>query len=124
MKYTFSFLFIVLCHGLVYAQSQASTDSLFIVTYVTGPAWDASKAPNEQANFKEHSANLSAWRKEGAIRFGARYADKGIIFLAAASLKAARERIASDQGVSGGLFVAEVQPLMPFYYGCIEKAKP
>jgi hypothetical protein len=124
MKYVAIVFLISVIPCALRAQSPTPSDSLFIVTYVTGPAWDAKKPPNEQPHFKEHSANLSAWRKDGIIRFGARYADKGIIFLTASSLKAARERIMSDQGVSGGLFVADVQPLMPFYYGCIEKLKP
>ncbi len=57
------------------------TDSLFIVIYTVGAAWDASKQPNEQLYFKEHSANLSALRKQGVIKAGARFADKGMIVL-------------------------------------------
>lgn len=114
----------VLLPGFALAQDAPAADSLFIVTYTTGPAWNSAKPPNEQVYFKEHSANLSAWRKAGIIRFGARFADKGIIFLSERSLQAARERITGDQGVASGLFVADVQPLSPFYYGCIEKAKP
>lgn len=124
MKKIFFVVLAVLLPGVALAQDSQSADSLFIVTYTTGPAWDTTKPPNEQANFKEHSANLSAWRKAGIIRFGARFADKGIIFLTERSLQAARERITGDQGVASGLFVADVQPLSPFYYGCIEKAKP
>ena len=124
MKSIFFVFLAVWLPGFAAAQDAPPADSLFIVTYTTGPAWNTAKPPNEQAYFKEHSANLSAWRKAGIIRFGARFADKGIIFLTERSLQAARERIAGDQGVAGGLFVADVQPLSPFYYGCIEKAKP
>lgn len=124
MKSIFFVVLAVLLPGVAAAQDSQPPDSLFIVTYTTGPAWDSTKPPNEQAKFKEHSANLSAWRKAGIIRFGARFADKGIIFLTERSLQAARERITGDQGVASGLFVADVQPLSPFYYGCIEKAKP
>jgi hypothetical protein len=64
---------------------------------------------------------MNAWRKEGAIRFGARYADKGIIFIAGASGAAILERILSDPAISSGLFRADIQKLSPFYFGCIEK---
>ena len=96
------------------AQTQAA-DSLYIVTYTTGSAWDASKKFNEQPYFKEHSANLSALRKAGTIKFGARYADKGIIFIKAATLQAAKDLINADLGVINKLFNADVQRLSPFY---------
>ena len=102
-------------------QAPVKSDSLFIVTYTTGPSWVKEKSPGEQTYFKEHSANLGSWRKEGLIKFGARYAEKGIIFLSAPTLAAARERIGSDPAVANGLFVADVQRLQPFYYGCIDK---
>ncbi len=108
----------------LYSQPALSpTDSLFIVIYTTGPSWDVARKPSEQPYFKEHSANLVAWRKEGIIRFGARYEAKGMIIIGATSLVAARELIQRDQGVSSELFMAEVQKLSPFYFGCIEKPK-
>lgn len=103
------------------AQNAPASDSLFIVTYTTGPTWDASKPPGEQVHFKEHSANLGAMRKEGLIKFGARYADKGMIVVAAKSFAAAKERILADPGVVSGLFKATIDRLQPFYSGCIEK---
>jgi hypothetical protein len=106
-----------------HAQNAAAPgDSLFIVTYTTGPAWDASKPPGEQPNFKEHSANLGAMRKEGLIKFGARYANKGMIVISAKSYAAVKERILGDPGVASGLFKAEINKFLPFYFGCIEKA--
>lgn len=117
-------IFAVLSASALWSQSnQAPIDSLFIVTFTTGPSWDAAKSPGEQIHFKEHSANLGAWRKEGIIRFGARYADKGMIIISSSSMAAARELILRDQGVSSGLFVADIQKLSPFYFGCIEKPK-
>lgn len=107
---------------VVKAQNQqAPADSLFIVTYTTGPAWQANKGPGDQTYFKEHSANLGTWRKEGFITFGARYGDKGIIFVKASSGDVVRERILSDPAVARGLFLAAIEPLKPFYYGCVEK---
>jgi hypothetical protein len=39
------FLSAILLAGMV---SHAQTDSLYMVTYTTGPAWDANKQPQEQ----------------------------------------------------------------------------
>lgn len=100
------------------AQNPVVADSLFIVTYTTGPSWDVSKKPNEQAYFKEHSANLAKWRKEGIIQLGARYADKGIIILKAPSLAVAKELVLKDEGVLYKLFEADVQKFNVFYQGC------
>lgn len=103
--------------------AQTAPDSLYIVTYTAGSAWDNTKAPNEQPYFPDHSANLGKLRKEGVIKAGARYAEKGIIFITASSLQAAREIILADQAVANKLFNADVQKLNVFYDGCIEKPK-
>ncbi|HEY6437837.1 MAG TPA: hypothetical protein VIY47_14700 [Ignavibacteriaceae bacterium] len=105
------------------AFAQTTTDSLYIVTYTTGPAWDKTKVPNEQPYFTDHSANLGKLRKEGVITAGARYGEKGIIFIKASSLQAAREIILADQAVVNKLFNADVQKLNVFYDGCIERPK-
>lgn len=110
--------------ALLFLSAQASgqsIDSLYIVTYTTGPAWNVAKPPSEQPFFKEHSANVSQWRKEGIVKFGARYADKGILVITAPTLQAARVRIDTEESVAHGLFVADVQRLHVFYDGCIEK---
>jgi hypothetical protein len=113
----------VLWMGAAVAQGQAVVDSLYIVTYTTGPAWDTAKAPNEQLYFMDHSANLGKLRKEGVIKAGARYGEKGILFITASSLQAAREIIFADQAVIHKLFNADVQKVNVFYDGCIEKPK-
>jgi len=123
MKYSFLFFSLAVCSFGLQAQSAnpSATDSLFIVTYTTGPAWKLDKGPGEQTYFKEHSSNLGAWRKEGFITFGARYGDKGIIFVKAQTYADVRRRIFGDPAVEHGLFRADVEPLKPFYYGCVEK---
>jgi hypothetical protein len=113
--------FMCLCSAS--AQETKPIDSLYIVTYTTGPAWDNAKAPNEQPYFMDHSANLGKLRKEGVIKAGARYAEKGIIFITASSLQAANEIIFADQAVVNKLFNADVQKLNVFYDGCIERPK-
>lgn len=122
MKILLTTLALAASSLFVKAQNQQTTgDSLFIVTYTTGPAWQTNKAPGEQIHFKEHSANLGAWRKEGFIIFGARYGDKGIIFVKGPSGASVRERILGDPAVAQGLFLAAIEPLKPFYYGCVER---
>ena len=98
-------------------------DSLYAVTYTTGSSWDMNKPPNEQPYFKEHSARLGQLRKEGVIKFGARYAEKGMIVISASSFSAAKEIIFADQAVTNKLFVADVQKLNIFYDGCLERPK-
>jgi hypothetical protein len=97
------------------AQTTQPVDSLYIVTYTTGALWDASRKPEEQPFFKEHSSNLSSLRKAGTIKFGARYAEKGIIVIAAKSLKEAKVLVCADQAVVNKLFEADVQKLNVFY---------
>jgi uncharacterized protein YciI len=113
---------VLFCSRLALAQD-VKPDSLYIVTYTTGPSWDVAKLPGEQPYFKEHSANLGKLRKDGVITAGARYGDKGIIFIKASSLQAAKEIVFADQAVASKLFNADVQKLNVFYDGCIEKPK-
>jgi uncharacterized protein YciI len=114
---------ILVCIVSATAQETPTADSLYIVTYTTGPAWDVAKLPTEQPYFTDHSANLGKLRKEGVIKAGARYAEKGIIFLSAISLKAAKEIVFTDPAVVNKLFNADVQKVNIFYDGCLEKAK-
>jgi uncharacterized protein YciI len=118
------FLSVAACiTTLVNAQEIKPADSVYLVTYTTGPVWDNAKQPYEQLFFKEHSATLSKLRKEGVITAGARYADKGIIFIKAKSMLAARDFVLTDPAVVNKLFVADIQKLSVFYEGCIEKVK-
>ena len=115
---------IVACMAtMTSAQEIKPADSLYIVTYATGTLWDASKQVYEQPYFKDHSANLGKLRKEGVITAGARYADKGIIFIKAKSMLAARELILTDPAVVNKLFTADIQKVSVFYEGCLEKPK-
>lgn len=106
----------------LHAQSTAP-DSLYIVTYTTGSLWDKAKAPQDQPYFKEHSATLARMRKEGVIKLGARYADKGIIVIHARTLAAAKELIHTDAAVTNQLFSADIQKFNLFYEGCVERPK-
>lgn len=118
------FLSVILLMYIDSALAQyAKPDSLYIVTYTTGLSWDLGKPASDQPYFKEHSANLGKLRKDGVITAGARYADKGIIFIKASSFQAAKEIVFADLAVANKLFNADVQKLNVFYDGCIEKPK-
>jgi len=122
MKFTLCVALLTVT-GAVNAQTTNPSDSLFIVTYTVGSSWDASKQPNEQKYFKEHSANLSKLRKEGVIKTGARFADKGMIVITAKSFTTAKEIILSDIAVVNRLFETDIQRLNVFYEGCLERPK-
>lgn len=91
----------------------------FVVEYKTGAAWDTAKPPQEQKHFADHSAYLKRMRDEGKILLGARYADKGVLVMQAASIEELRKLVQADVAVSSGLFTAEVHPINVFYGGCV-----
>lgn len=90
---------------------------LFAVEIKVGPKWDQSKPPQEQALFKEHSANLRRMRDSGALVMGARYSDKGLVVVAAASAADVKAQMEQDPSFAAGTFVYEVHPFNVFYGG-------
>jgi uncharacterized protein YciI len=96
---------------------------LFAVEFRTGPAWDANKQPQDQLHFREHSANLKRLRDAGRLLVGARYSDKGLIVLSAATEAEARAEIAKDPTVQAKVFAYEIHPFMVFYSGCLGTAR-
>jgi len=107
------------------SDAAASTDTrpegkLFAVEFRTGPAWDASRPPQEQAYFREHSANLRKLREQGSLMLGARHGDKGLIVLAAESESAARAMIEQDPAVRNGTFRYELNEFLVFYGGTVQ----
>ena len=98
-----------------------TVDSLYMVIYTTGKSWDLAKQPQEQTYFKEHSANLSALRKTGTIKVGARYADKGMIVIAASDIEAASKIINADVAIQNHLFDVTIDRLNIFYDGCLDR---
>ncbi len=105
------------------AQAPAATDPLFAVELRTGPQWDASRKPHEQAHFREHSANLKSMRDAGHVKVGARYADKGFLVVAAPSEAAVRALMDADPSVQAQVFAYDVHPFAVFYPGCVEARK-
>lgn len=92
---------------------------LFIVHFTTGPAWRADVPFQQQHHAGAHSENLKRLREEGALLLGARYADKGVIILRAATEQEARARIERDPAVEAGVFVYDLAPFHPFYDGYV-----
>ena len=97
-------------------------EKLFLVVFSLGPAWVAGKPPPEQTGFREHGANLRRLREAERIAMGARYADKGMIVLRAASEAAARAELEADPGVVAGIFTFDVNELRVFYPGMVGDA--
>ena len=93
---------------------------LFAIEIKTGPKWDTSKPPQEQAFFREHSSNLRRLREAGSLIVGARYSDKGLVIVAAATLVEARAMMDSDPSVAAGTFAVEVHPFNVFYSGALQ----
>ncbi len=85
-----------------------------------GPGWDSSKPPQAQAGFREHSANLRRLREAGVLVMGARYADKGLVVVSAASAAEARAMMDADPSIAAGTFVFEVHPFNVFYAGDVK----
>lgn len=103
----------------------ASDLPLFAVEIKVGPNWDAAKPPPEQRFFKEHSANLRRLRDAQHLVLGARYADKGLVVLAAPSLEDARAMLEPDPSFKAGVFAYELHPFNVFYPGTVQgRARP
>ncbi|MBK9796843.1 MAG: hypothetical protein IPP58_10165 [Holophagaceae bacterium] len=92
---------------------------LFAVEIKTGPKWDQTKPPQDQAYFREHSANLKRLRDSGSLIMGARYSDKGLVVLAAQNEAQARAMMDEDPSVKAEVFRYELHPFNVFYPGTV-----
>lgn len=128
----FASVLVLACLSLVSWTSDAGepaaapavdTLPLFAVQIRTGAKWDAAKAPQEQALFREHSANLKRLRDAGRLIVGARYSDVGLVILAAESEAHARAMMDEDPSFAAGTFRYEVHPFNVFYSGSVQ-ARP
>lgn len=98
----------------------AAEPALFAIQVSTGPAWDAARPPQEQAEFRGHSAHLSKLREGGHLVMGARYADIGLLVVSADSEAAARALMDGDPSLAAGTFRIEVHPFNVFYGGHLQ----
>lgn len=97
----------------------SAAGQLFAVEIKTGPAWDGSKPPQDQAHFGAHSANLRRLRDQGALVMGARYGDKGLVVLKAASESEAHAMMQADSSMQAGVFAYELHEFRVFYSGSL-----
>ncbi|MBT8136441.1 MAG: hypothetical protein KJO54_05415 [Gammaproteobacteria bacterium] len=100
----------------------ATGQSLFAVEIKVGPNWDNARAPNEQAFFAEHAANLRGLREAGHIVMGARYSDIGLIIFTADSADQVRKLMSKDASMTAGTFRYEIHALNVFYPGLVQRA--
>ncbi|MEM8984168.1 MAG: YciI family protein [Pseudomonadota bacterium] len=105
--------------GRVAAADEAQK-TLFAVEINVGPNWDDAKSPNQQAFFREHSANLKRLRDAGHIVLGARYADIGLIVFSATSAEEVRAFMADDPAMAAGTFKYDVHRFSVFYPGLVQ----
>ncbi len=101
------------------AASAAAESKLYAVEIKTGPAWDAAKAPQDQPHFREHSANLQRLRQQGLLVLGARYADKGLVVLHAATEAEAHALMQADASIQAKVFAYELSEFRVFYSGSV-----
>ena len=91
----------------------------FALVFRTGPAWDKAKAPNAQAHFADHSANIRKLREEGRLLVGGRFSDQGLLIVEAKDEAEARTFVERDPSVQAGTFTAEVHAWSTFAPGCV-----
>jgi hypothetical protein len=83
-----------------------------VVLHRSGPAWDPSRALEEQSGWDEHAAFVDALADEGLIVLGGPLADEVRVVYAveAASEEAVRARLARDPWSGSHLRVAAIDP--------------
>ena len=101
--------------SLIAEESTEPEARLFAVEITVGPNWDSEKIANEQAYFKEHSANLKQLRAAGQIVMGARYSDNGLIVISATSADEVKTMMDKDPSITAGTFTYEVHDMFVFY---------
>lgn len=92
---------------------------LFAIEITVGSRWDPAKRPQDQPHFREHSAHLKRLRDAGHLVAGARYANKGLVVLAAESEATARAMMEEDPSIKADIFKYEAHPFNVFYAGTL-----
>lgn len=104
------------------APAQDTPERLFAVEIRTGAAWDPAKPPGEQPHFRAHSQHLAKLRAEGRIAMGARYGDKGLLVLKAASREEAAALVEADPSMQSRTFAYELHEMRVFQPGWVGPA--
>ena len=106
---------LLLALSLACFADEPGAEQLYIVHFQAGENWVEGVPPQEQVGFAGHSANLKRLREEGVIRFGARYAELGVLIFSAENREMLLALLREDPGVSAGIFSFEVELLRVFY---------
>ena len=112
--------FLLLAGTTVARAADPPAANLYAVEITIGPSWDKAKAAHEQPYFREHSANLGKLREKGALVLGARYSDKGLVVLQAASAQDARAMMDEDPSIQNGVFAYQLHDFNVFYGGSVQ----
>jgi uncharacterized protein YciI len=97
------------CVSTPTAETQAAVQSVFVITYKPGPAWQAGMPMNRQA-LGPHAAYWTRLAREGRAVGAGPFTDMdgGIAVINAANLEDAQAIMAADPAVTSGVFVGEV----------------
>ncbi|HSA57588.1 MAG TPA: hypothetical protein VLE53_17880 [Gemmatimonadaceae bacterium] len=95
--------------------------SVFALLFTTGPGWDSSRPPAQQAHFGAHSANLSRLRQAGIIVAGGRFGAYGLILVRAPGRDSVNALLRPDSSLVAGTFKVEVAPWSTVYEGTITR---
>jgi uncharacterized protein YciI len=119
-------LYVLLAFAAASSNAQAQQTTavepnlpLFAVEIKVGSKWDQSKPPLEQQYFREHSANMKRLRDSGNLIMGARYADRGLVILAAQSEEEARAMLDADPSIKAEVFKYELHDFSVCYSGTV-----
>lgn len=100
------------------AQEPLSTVALM---FTTGPGWDTTKSPGNQAHFATHSANLQRLRQAGVIVAGGRFGQYGLILVRAPNVDSARAMLRPDSSIAVGTFAVQVARWATIYEGSVTR---
>ena len=85
--------------------------TFIVIRTQTGPAWDASKAMEEQTLWDEHAAYMDELTERGFFLFGGPTVDARVPFaVSAADEQALREELARDPWHESHLVIESIEP--------------
>lgn len=101
--------------------AQQAIDSLWALSFTTGPGWQAGQTPGVQVGFGSHSRNLARLRSAGRILVGGRYGEVGLMLVRAGSEGEVRAMLEPDSAVAAGVFQAAITPWRTIYEGTVPR---
>jgi len=99
--------------------ARQAADSLWALSFTTGPGWQQDLAPGAQDGFGSHSRNLARLRATGRILVGGRFAEFGLMLVRAASESEVRRMLEPDSSLAAGTFRVAIAPWRTVYPGTV-----